>query len=118
MPPATAGTSAWPPGPARPHFAAHRPAADAGVSAHRERLDAPIALEPDLSIQLQGTLRGERAAIHLLVEVDRADRGAYNTGKDSARRRAELLVLVLGGRALSTGGDARCTIETRAAPVS
>jgi hypothetical protein len=52
-----------------------------GVSAHGERLDAPVALEPDLSIQLQGPAHGERAAIDLLVEVDRTDRGAYNADK-------------------------------------
>ena len=52
-----------------------------GVSAHGERLDAPVALEPDLSIQLQGPVQDERAAIDLLVEVDRTDRGAYNADK-------------------------------------
>jgi Replication-relaxation/Type IV secretion-system coupling protein DNA-binding domain len=55
-----------------------------GYSVHGEQLDAPATLEPDLSVQLQGEVEGERAVIDLLVEVDRSGRGAYNAGKYAA----------------------------------
>jgi hypothetical protein len=55
-----------------------------GYSVHGERLDAPSTLEPDLSVQLQGTVGGERAVIDLLLEVDRTGRGAYNASKYAA----------------------------------
>jgi hypothetical protein len=55
-----------------------------GYSVHGERLDAPSTLEPDLSVQLHGTLGGERAVIDLLLEVDRTGRGAYNAAKYAA----------------------------------
>lgn len=55
-----------------------------GYSARGEQLDAPATLEPDLSVQLQGTVDGERAVIDLLVEVDRTGRGAYNAAKFAA----------------------------------
>jgi hypothetical protein len=48
---------------------------------HGEQLDAPPTLEPDLSVRLQGEARGQRAAIDLLVEVDRTGRGAYNAAR-------------------------------------
>jgi Replication-relaxation len=55
-----------------------------GYSIHGEQLDAPSTLEPDLSVQLQGTLEGERAVIDMLLEVDRTGRGAYNAAKYAA----------------------------------
>ena len=55
-----------------------------GLVVQGERLDAPPVLEPDLSVQLQGAVEGERAVIDLLVEVDRTGRGAYNRDKYAA----------------------------------
>jgi hypothetical protein len=55
-----------------------------GLTVFGERLDAPPTLEPDLSAQLQGRDRTERAVIDLLVEVDRTGRGAYNASKFTA----------------------------------
>jgi hypothetical protein len=55
-----------------------------GYSVHREQLDAPGTLKPDLSVQLQGTMDGERAVIDLLLEVDRTGRGAYNAAEYAA----------------------------------
>ena len=52
-----------------------------GLVVQGEQLDAPGVLEPDLSVQLQGAVRGERAVIDLLLEVDRTGRGAYNRDK-------------------------------------
>lgn len=52
-----------------------------GLSVRGEHLDAPIGLEPDVSIQLQGPAGGDRAVIDLLLEVDRTRRGAYNAKK-------------------------------------
>jgi hypothetical protein len=87
-----------------------------GYSVHGEQLDAPATLEPDLSLQLQGTVEGERAVIDLLLEVDRTGRGAYNAAKYAAydqflggwclrtrrfgrERRTRPLVVFVAGRA-------------------
>jgi hypothetical protein len=55
-----------------------------GYSVHGEQLDAATTLEPDLSVQLQGPVDGERAVIDLLIEVDRTGSGAYNAAKYAA----------------------------------
>jgi Replication-relaxation len=52
-----------------------------GLSVQGEQLDAPPTLDPDLSVQLQGRLGGQRAVIDLLIEVDRTGRGSYNAAK-------------------------------------
>jgi Replication-relaxation/Type IV secretion-system coupling protein DNA-binding domain len=56
----------------------------AGVTVHGEQLDAPPALDPDLSVQLTGYTGGERAVVDLLIEVDRTGRGSYNAAKYAA----------------------------------
>ncbi len=55
-----------------------------GLSVRGEHPDAPTTLEPDLSVQLQGSLGSQRAVIDLLVEVDRTRRGSYNANKYAA----------------------------------
>lgn len=55
-----------------------------GITVHGEHMRVQTVLEPDLSVQLQGRLRGELAVIDALVEVDRTRRGAYNTDKFAA----------------------------------
>jgi hypothetical protein len=56
-----------------------------GYSPHGEQLEASPRLEPDLSVQLRGPDDdGARAAIDMLVEVDRTNRGAYNAAKYTA----------------------------------
>ena len=52
-----------------------------GMAAHGEQLDAQPVLEPDLSVQLQGPVDGERAVLDMLIEVDRTGRGSYNHAK-------------------------------------
>jgi hypothetical protein len=79
-----------------------------GYSVHGEQLDAPGTLKPDLSVQLQGTMDGERAVIDLLLDVDRTGRGAYNAAEYAAYDQ------FLGGCACGRAASAR---ERRTRPL-
>lgn len=52
-----------------------------GVSAHGERMDAPVVLEPDLSVELQGPVGPRRGALDMLVEMG----GHGRAGRDAER---------------------------------
>jgi hypothetical protein len=79
-----------------------------GYSIRGEQLDVLGTLEPDLSVQLQGDVDGQRAVIDLLLEIDRTGRGAYNAAKFAAYDQ------FLGGWCLRTRRFGR---ERRSRPV-
>jgi hypothetical protein len=55
-----------------------------GVGAHGEQMDAPVVLEPDLSLELQGPVGPRRGALDMLVEMGRNGKAARDTERFTA----------------------------------